>query len=346
MLKKTTLFLLCCTAVTLAAIPFLSSENSKPTTEVSASPSSASPSKDDLAKLSKTFGNFLGRTLVNPAIGIPFDIDAIVEGIKDGAAGKPAPLNEQEYETLMLSIQQNYLKDLAGKNLKDAEKFLQDTSKEKDVISLKDGKILYKILAEGKEPTVKPHADVLINYTGTLLDGTVFSSSQDSGPISISLDQTIPGFADGLLGMKTGEKRRLFIHPEFAYGTQGDLPPNSLLIFDVEMVNAGEAGKAKTNDKKTDADKEEEFYEISMGDYHGSAEYNPNEEVNKASNQNSLEGDYDIWDENELYQNQYRARSNPPPHPKSNANPNGESQAHVPFQGSTPTTPPKGGYPH
>lgn len=343
MLKKTTLFLLCCSAATLAAIPFLSSENPKTATEAP-----STPSKEDLAKLSKTFGNFLGRTLVNPAIGIPFDIDAIVEGIKDGAAGKPAPLNEQEYETLMLSIQQNYLKDLSSKNLKDAEKFLQDTSKEKDVISLKDGKILYKILSEGKDPAVKPHADVLINYTGTLLDGTVFSSSQDSGPISISLDQTIPGFADGLLGMKTGEKRRLYIHPDFAYGTQGDLPPNSLLIFDVEMINAGDAAKTKSNDKKTDADKEEEFYEISMGDYHGSPEYNPNEEADRAKNPNSLESDYDIWDENELYENQYRARSVPAPHSKGGPNtPKGQTQPYVPFQGSAPVAPPKsGGYPH
>ena len=52
------------------------------------------------------------------------------------------------------------------------------------------------------------------------------------------IKQSIPGFAKGMLGMKEGEKRVLYIHPELAYGLTGQLPPNSLLIFEVEIVKA------------------------------------------------------------------------------------------------------------
>ena len=55
---------------------------------------------------------------------------------------------------------------------------------------------------------------------------------------ALPIKQSIPGFAKGLVGMKEGEKRILYIHPELAYGLAGHLPPNSLLIFEVEIVKA------------------------------------------------------------------------------------------------------------
>lgn len=54
----------------------------------------------------------------------------------------------------------------------------------------------------------------------------------------ISLDETIPGFSKGIVGMKEGEKRTLYIHPDLAYGVNGSLPPNSLLTFEIEIVKA------------------------------------------------------------------------------------------------------------
>ena len=54
----------------------------------------------------------------------------------------------------------------------------------------------------------------------------------------VSLDETIPGFSKGIIGMKEGEKRTLYIHPDLAYGVNGNLPPNSLLTFEIEIVKA------------------------------------------------------------------------------------------------------------
>lgn len=83
---------------------------------------------------------------------------------------------------------------------------------------------------------------VSVHYTGWLADGTKFESSLDSGqPIQFALGQgqVIPGWDQGVTGMKVGEKRRLIIPPDMAYGESGSgpIPPNSVLIFDVELVS-------------------------------------------------------------------------------------------------------------
>ncbi len=84
---------------------------------------------------------------------------------------------------------------------------------------------------------------VAVHYQGTLENGTVFDSSYDRGePITIILGQktVIEGWEQGLLGMKPGEKRKLIIPPALAYGEEGkgpSIPPNSTLIFEVELVS-------------------------------------------------------------------------------------------------------------
>jgi len=85
--------------------------------------------------------------------------------------------------------------------------------------------------------------EVSVNYTGTLEDGTKFDSSLDRGePFTFTLGagQVIKGWDQGLLGMKVGEKRKLTLSPDLAYGKNGFppvIPPNAKLIFDVELIS-------------------------------------------------------------------------------------------------------------
>lgn len=194
-------------------------------------------SQDEINKLSEAFGHFIGRNLNNP--GIHFDLDSIIKGMKSGYAGNPAPMSDQEYEKLMAKLQENAMKQLADENIKAADAYLEKNKKVEGVIEIEPGKLQFITLQSGNGAEVKSDGVPQINYVGKYIDGTTFGSSQEvGGPITIPLAHTIKGFSKGLVGMKEGEKRRLFVHPDLGYGTSGQLPPNALLIFDIEVVKA------------------------------------------------------------------------------------------------------------
>jgi FKBP-type peptidyl-prolyl cis-trans isomerase len=96
------------------------------------------------------------------------------------------------------------------------------------------------IVGGGKEAQVKD--SVVVNYVGTLTDGTKFDSSYDRGqpfPFILGAGDVIKGWDKGVLGMKVGGKRKLTISPELAYGDSGAgsiIPPNATLIFEVELL--------------------------------------------------------------------------------------------------------------
>ncbi len=100
----------------------------------------------------------------------------------------------------------------------------------------------YVILKEGIGENVKPNETVIVHYSGFLTDGTKFDSSVERDePITFvaGVGQVIPGWDEGLLLLKKGSKARFVIPPDLAYGERdlGKIPPNSTLIFDVELID-------------------------------------------------------------------------------------------------------------
>lgn len=99
--------------------------------------------------------------------------------------------------------------------------------------------------AEGTGAVVKAGDTVTAHYTGALAkDGTIFQSSKDMGqPVPFSLNQVIEGWSKGVPGMKVGGTRRLIVPAAQAYGPESpspNIPPNSDLVFDIELVKIGE----------------------------------------------------------------------------------------------------------
>jgi peptidylprolyl isomerase len=101
-----------------------------------------------------------------------------------------------------------------------------------------------QILQPGSgDQKVQPGDTITVHYTGTLVDGTKFDSSVDRGQpfqLIIGVGQVISGWDQGLIGMQVGEKRKLFIPANLAYGERGAgsvIPPNSPLIFEVELLS-------------------------------------------------------------------------------------------------------------
>lgn len=96
----------------------------------------------------------------------------------------------------------------------------------------------YQILAPGADKVTPTDQDVaLVNYEGRLIDGTTFDKSQQPTPMPVT--GVIPGFSEGLKLMPRGAKYRFWIKPSLGYGSEasGPIPANSVLVFDVEMVD-------------------------------------------------------------------------------------------------------------
>lgn len=124
-------------------------------------------------------------------------------------------------------------------NIEAGAEFLAENKTKEGVVETESG-LQYLQLQAGtgsEHPAAK--SKVLAHYHGTLIDGTVFDSSVDRGqPLDFGLNQVIRGWTEGLQLMVVGEKARLFIPSNLAYGNRaaGAIPGGSVLIFDVELI--------------------------------------------------------------------------------------------------------------
>ncbi len=130
------------------------------------------------------------------------------------------------------------MSDGSGKKMSDGS---NGTVEDADLKELEPG-VKYRDLKEGKGEACPRDAKVKINYTGWLVDGTVFDSTKDKnrGPADFDLKDLIPGWQIGIPGMKPGGIRKLVISPEKGYGSQSKstIPGGSTLIFEVELISA------------------------------------------------------------------------------------------------------------
>ena len=106
-----------------------------------------------------------------------------------------------------------------------------------------DNRLIIGELVVGEGAEAQDFNKVVVNYTGTLEDGSVFDSSLKPGrepfTFTLGVGSVIKGWDQGVKGMKVGGKRKLTISPELGYGAQGAgdiIPPNAILIFDVELL--------------------------------------------------------------------------------------------------------------
>ncbi len=170
------------------------------------------------------------------------NLEQFIQGIREQKAKKENRYTTEELTKAFQSVQESVSasqKEVSAKNTAAEQRFLKENAKKSGVVTTASG-LQYKIEKAGSGRKPNETSVVTVHYKGRLLDGTVFDSSYDRNePIEIPLDQVIPGWTEGLQLLKTGSKATLYIPAKLGYGEDGipeTIPPNSTLIFDIELL--------------------------------------------------------------------------------------------------------------
>ena len=159
------------------------------------------------------------------------DVMRSVRILRVGAAAKAFTVTQESFDALLA----------AAKGKERSTELAEIKKKWPHLTTTKSG-LMYEVLEKGTgSETPAPGATVTVNYAGMLLDGKVFDSTQARGtPAVLRVDRVIKGWTEALLAMKRGERCRLVIPPELAYGARGYpgvIPPNAFLVFEVQLID-------------------------------------------------------------------------------------------------------------
>ncbi|MHC4560669.1 MAG: FKBP-type peptidyl-prolyl cis-trans isomerase [Planctomycetota bacterium] len=199
--------------------------------------------KTELDKVSYVIGTQIAQNFKRQEIEI--NIESLILGMKDAMTGKKLALGQDEIRQVMTSFQQRMMakqtakkSEQAVKNLAASKTFLEANKAKEGVKALPSG-LQYKVIKEGAGKIPTTEDKVRTHYRGRLIDGTEFDSSyKRNQPAEFALKGIIKGWSEALLLMKEGSKWELYIPPNLAYGEKGrpGIPPNSMLIFEIELL--------------------------------------------------------------------------------------------------------------
>lgn len=213
-----------------------------------ATPALANEPSTDLEKLSYSLGIILGERIQNDFGDL--DPTFVFEGLKDSKDPASWKLDRpvinqavQDAQTRIRTQQEQQVEAMAEANLKSGEAFLAENAK-KDGVTVTASGLQYRVITEGASDAPKATDTVKVHYEGRLISGDVFDSSIARGePVSFPLNGVIPGWSEGVQLMKVGSKFEFTIPSALAYGSSGTgpIPPNSVLVFDVELLEINPA---------------------------------------------------------------------------------------------------------
>jgi FKBP-type peptidyl-prolyl cis-trans isomerase len=227
-------------ALTFAAV---AEENKTAPAKIAPTPVTSNKSDAEIVKdASYAVGVNIGTSWKKQDIEL--NIDEVTKGLRDTLGGS-AKMTEMQSQDAIQAWQQKR----ADFNKKKSEAYLAENGKKAGVKTTASG-LQYEVLTEGTGKMPGTNDAVSVHYRGTLLSGQEFDSSyKRNQPAEFPVTGVIKGWTEALLLMKTGSKWKLTIPPGLAYGESGrpGIPPNSLLIFEVELLGIKGPPEEKVN---------------------------------------------------------------------------------------------------
>ncbi|WP_461632509.1 FKBP-type peptidyl-prolyl cis-trans isomerase [Labilibaculum euxinus] len=194
--------------------------------------------------VSYAYGLYFGSTIAQFGIEDKIVLEKVLQGIKDMIGGNDTFLFNSRRESIkymenFISMQAQIVrKEKEDEQKKREQLFLEKNSKKKGVVLLSNG-LQYKIIEEGNGIKPKLKSNIICNYKGYLIDGTVFDDTSKKGePSTFKLNNLVKGWQEGLQLMSEGSKFILYIPSDLAYGSKktGKINPFSTLIFEIHLV--------------------------------------------------------------------------------------------------------------
>ena len=201
--------------------------------------------KLDKHKLSYAIGYQIGSQFAGGEPDV--DLPTVQQAIRDAYAKRHPAVSMQDMHDQLQSLEERMhanavaeFERIAAANARKSADYLARNAGQPGVVQLPSG-IQYAVLKQGTG-SVHPRVEsmVTVNYRGMLIDGTEFDSSWAHGaPVSFMVDKVIRGWQDVIPRMRVGDRWKVVIPPQLAYGERGQLPrigPNEALVFEIELL--------------------------------------------------------------------------------------------------------------
>jgi FKBP-type peptidyl-prolyl cis-trans isomerase FklB len=239
--------------LSLSGSALLAQGTPPPAPPAPANPPAPAPAEPvDMKVVSYIIGADLGLKLRTNSVEA--SLDNLIAGIKDALGGAEPKYSQEEQQKIMTAFQ-NELRvkmekkqaELAKKNIKLSEEFLAENGKKNGVITTASG-LQYEVIKEGNGPKPSASDKVKAIYKGQLINGTVFDDSRGQ-PREFPVSGVVQGWQEALPMMATGSKWKLYVPPSLGYGATPRGPviePNSVLVFEIELVEISKAPVAVT----------------------------------------------------------------------------------------------------
>ena len=194
-------------------------------------------------EMSYAFGMVVASDLAET--GLEFNYTAFAQGLRAVMEHEHTRYTMDEAMDLIQTAFAAAQEEKGEQNRIRGAAFLAENGRKPGIITTSSG-LQFENIKEGTGETPGSTDIVLVHYRGTTVDGIVFDTTFDDKPLELPLNNVIPGWLEGLCMMREGGRAKLYIPSDLAYGPNGvggSISPNSVLIFDVELITVIKDGQ-------------------------------------------------------------------------------------------------------